>query len=83
MLEGIQKLHITLRGLDRNDISIQALDGWENIVEVGVTEVGMSLELIGNTSGSQFEGVDSPLEILIPVAAAKGQLIESQYNTCK
>lgn len=71
MLEGIQKLHVTLRGLDRNDISIQALDGWENIVKVGVTEMRMGLELVGNTGGSQFEGINSPFEICIPVASAK------------
>jgi hypothetical protein len=77
MLEGIQKLHVTLRGLDRDDISIQAFYGWENIVKVRVTEVGMSLKFVGNTGGSQLEGIDSPLEICVPIAAAKRQLMGS------
>lgn len=75
VLEGIQKLHITLRGFDRNDIRVQALNGGKDIVKVGITEVGMSLELVGNTGGGQFEGVNSPLEVCIPIAAAKRQLM--------
>lgn len=74
LLEGLEKLHVALGCLDGDDISIKTLDGWEDVVEVGVTEMRVSLELIGDTGCGEFEGVNSPLEVGVPVSAAKGQL---------
>ena len=72
MLEGIEQFHVALRSLDRDDISIQTLNGWEDIIEVGIAEVRMSLELVSNASSGQFERVHSPFEVSIPVAATEG-----------
>ena len=74
LLEGLEKLHVTLGCLDGDDISIETLDGWEDVVKVGVAEMRVSLELIGDTGCGKFEGVNSPLEVGVPVRAAKGQL---------
>jgi hypothetical protein len=46
LLEGVQELHVTLGRLDRNDIGVKALDGREDVIKVGVAEMGMSLESI-------------------------------------
>lgn len=55
LLEGGEELHVTLGGLNGDDISIETLDGGEDVVKVGVAEVGVGLELIGDTGGGQFE----------------------------
>ena len=39
MLEGVEEFHVGLRGLNRDDISIKTLDGWEDVVEIRVAEV--------------------------------------------
>ena len=39
MLEGVEELHVGLRGLNRDDISIKTLDGWEDVIEIRVAEV--------------------------------------------
>ena len=74
MLEGVQQLHVALRELDRNDISIKTLNRRENIVEVGVAEVGVSLSFITNASCSELKGVNSPFQVLLPVGFTKRQL---------
>lgn len=51
VLEGVEEFHVALRRFDRDDISIKTLDGWEDIVEVGVTEVRVGLESVGDPSG--------------------------------
>ncbi len=77
LLEGGEQLHVTLGGLNGDDISIETLDGWEDVVEVGVAEVGVGLELIGDTSGRQLEGVHSPLEVAVPISATERKLSTS------
>ena len=39
MLEGVEEFHVSLGGLDRDDISIKTLDGWEDVIEIRVAEV--------------------------------------------
>lgn len=75
VLEGVEKLHVGLGGLDGDDIGVETLDGGEDVVEVGVAEVRMGLELIGDASSRELEGVNGPLEIGIPVRAAKGETL--------
>ena len=67
VLEGLEQLHVALRCLDRDDIGIQTLDGWEDIVEVGVAEVRVGLGGIGDASGGETEGVNGPGEVVIPI----------------
>ena len=70
--EGLEELG--LQGLDGNDISIQSLDGGEDVVEVGVAEVGVGLESVGDTSGGELEGGKSPGEVRLPVNLAERKL---------
>ena len=72
--ECMEQLHVTLRELDRDDIGIESLDGGEDVTKVGVAEVGVGLCGIGHTSGGEFEGVHSPLQIFVPVRATKRKL---------
>jgi len=74
MFEGVEELHVGLGGFDRDDISIKTLDGRENVVEVRVAKVRVGLELVSNTGGGELEGVNSPLEVGVPVRAAERQL---------
>lgn len=74
LLEGTKQLHVALGGFDGDDIGIETLDGREDVVEVGVAEVGVGLSVVTNTGGGQTEGVDSPGEVAVPIAAAEWQL---------
>lgn len=74
MFEGGEELHVGLGSFDGDDVSIQTLDRGENVVEVRVAEVRVGLELVGNTSGGKLEGVNSPLEVGVPVRTAERQL---------
>lgn len=74
VLEGFEQLHVALRRLDGNDIGIQALDGWENVIKVGVTEVGVGLSGIGDAGCCETEGINSPGEVMIPISTTKRQL---------
>ena len=74
LLESIEQLEVALGSLNGDDISIQRLDGGEDIVEVGVTEVRVGLKSIGDTSGSELEGGNGPAEVLLPVSLAERKL---------
>ena len=74
LLEGLQELHVTLRGLDGDDISVKSLDRGEDVVEVGVAEVGVGLQSIGDTSGGELEGRQRPREVGLPVNLAERKL---------
>lgn len=39
VFEGVEKLHVGLRGLDGDDVGIKTLDGGEDVIEVGIAEV--------------------------------------------
>ena len=77
MLEGLEQLHVALGRLDRDDIGIQTLDGREDIIKVGVAEVGVGLGGIGDTSGGETEGVNSPSEVPFPIGTTKRKLDET------
>ena len=72
--EGVEEFHVTLGGLDGNDISIKMLDEREDVIKVKVAEVRLSLKLVGDTSGGKLKRIDSPFKIGIPIRAAKRQL---------
>lgn len=74
VFESVEQFHVTLGGLDGDDVSIQTLDGGENIIEVRVTEMRVGLKLISDAGGCELEGVYSPLEIGIPISATEREL---------
>ena len=74
MLEGLKQLHVALGCLDRDDVGIQTLDGREDIIKVGVAEVGVGLGGIGDTGGGETERVNSPSEVSIPIGTTKRKL---------
>lgn len=61
--EDLQELGVRLAVLNGQDIGIESGDGVEEVLELRVTEVGVDLSAIGDTSGGQLEGVHSPLEV--------------------
>jgi len=73
LLESREEFHVTFRGLDGNDIGIETLDGGEDVIEVGIAEVRVRLEFIGNSSCGKLERVDCPLQVSVPVRATKGK----------
>ena len=60
LLECRKQLHVALGRLNGDDVSIETLDGWEDVIEVGVAEMRVSLRRILNTSCCELERVDSP-----------------------
>ena len=74
LLESSEQLHVTLRGFNGDNISIETLDRWEDVVEVGVAEVRVSLRGITDTSGGQLEGVNCPAEVVVPVNTTERKL---------
>ena len=78
LLEGAKEFKITLGRFDRNDIGIEALDRGEDVVEIRVAEVGVSLQRVGDTSGRKLERVNSPGEVVVPIYATKRQLLKGE-----
>jgi hypothetical protein len=76
LLEGVQKFHVTLGCLDGDDIGVKALDGREDIIEVGIAEVRVSLKSVRDASGSELEGINSPLEVTVPVYTTEWKLVK-------
>jgi hypothetical protein len=74
LLEGLQQFHVTLGELNGDDVSIEALDRWEDVAEIGIAEVRVGLGGIFYTSSGEFEGVDSPLQVLVPVRPTERKL---------
>lgn len=73
-LESAEQLHVTLGGFDRDDIGIEALNRREDIVEVGVAQVRVSLGDAFGTGGSKAERVDNPGKVGVPIDPAKRKL---------
>lgn len=78
--EGMEKLHVTLRELNGDNIGVQSLDRGEDVTKVGVAEVGVGLSGISHTSGGEFEGVHSPLQVFVPVRATKRKLEDDDQH---
>lgn len=60
VLEGIEELHVALRGLDGDDVGVKSLDRGEDVVEVRVAEVGVSLQSVRDTSSGELERWERP-----------------------
>lgn len=74
--EDLEELSIRLAVLNGQDIGIESGNGVEEVLELRVTEVGVDLSAIGNTSSGQLEGVDSPLEVgNTSVTSAEGKTL--------
>lgn len=72
--EDLEELGVGLGVLNGQDISVQSADGVEEVLELGVAEVGVDLGGILNTGGRELEAVDSPLQVGIALLArAEGQ----------
>lgn len=74
VLERLEQLHVTLRRLDGNNVGVQPLDGWENVIKIGIAEVGVGLGGISHTSSGETEGINGPGEVFFPVITTKRQL---------
>ena len=74
VLEGLEQLHVTLGRLDRDDIGIQTLDGWEDVIKVRIAEVGVGLGGISDTSSGETEGINGPGEVVIPIRTTERKL---------
>lgn len=64
-----QQLRVRLRVLDGEYIGIQGSDGVEEILELGVTEMGMDLGVVLDTSGGKAESLDSPADVCLTFCA--------------
>lgn len=74
--EDLEELGIGLGVLDGQDIGIQGGNGVEEVLELGVAEVGMDLSGVLNASGGQLEAIDSPLQVGVTLlAGAEGQTL--------
>ena len=74
VLEGLDQLQVALRCLNGNDISVQTLDGWENVIKIGIAEVRVGLKGISHTSSGEAEGINGPGEVMLPVNTTERQL---------
>ena len=74
LLEGREQLHVALRCFNGDNVSIETLDRGEDVIEVGIAEVGVSLGSVANTSSRKLESVNGPTKVVIPVNTAERQL---------
>ena len=74
-LEDVEQLEVGLGSLDGDDIRVKGLDGREDVSEVGVTEVGVDLDVVGDTRGGKSERVDGPLEVRVPIGLSEGKTL--------
>jgi len=81
LLERREELHVALGRLNGDDVCVEALNRREDVVEVGVAEVGVRLRGVGDSSRRQLEGVDSPFEVGVPVDAAERQTFTNRRRT--
>lgn len=74
--EDLQELGIRLGVLDGQHVRVQSADGMEEVLELRVTEVGVNLSGVLDTSSRELEAVDGPLQIGITLLArAKGKTL--------
>lgn len=74
LFESMQELHVTLGRLNRDDISVEALNGREDVIEVGIAEVRVSLESIRDASSGELERINGPFKVAVPIHTTKGKL---------
>lgn len=61
--EDAQELSIRLGVLNGENIGVKSGDGVEEVLELGVTEVGVDLGRVLNTGGGKAESLDGPGEV--------------------
>lgn len=69
ILEDPQELSIRLGVLNGENIGIQSSNGMEEVLELGVTEVGVDLGVVLDTSGGETESLDSPVKVRLTFLA--------------
>lgn len=81
--EDLEQLGIALAVLDGQDISVKRGDRVEEVLELGVTEMGVDLGGVANASGGKAESTDGPFEVVITRLSSterktftKGRLID-------
>jgi hypothetical protein len=88
--KDLQQLSIALAVLNGEYVSIESSDGVEEVLELGVAEVGVNLSRIRNTGSGKLEAVNGPREIVLTLAAGtegktltEGGLIDlDDVDTC-
>lgn len=74
--EDAEELGVRLAVLDRENIGVKSSDGVEEVLELGVAEVGVNLGGVLDTSGGELESLDSPVEVGSAfLAGAEGQTL--------
>jgi hypothetical protein len=81
--EGAEQLHVALGCLNGYDVGIEALDGREDVVEVGVAEMAVGLQCIRDASGGELERIDRPSQVGIPISATKRKLLSNSVRSRK
>mmetsp|Transcript_39616 Transcript_39616/g.69194 ORF Transcript_39616/g.69194 Transcript_39616/m.69194 type:complete len:462 (-) Transcript_39616:376-1761(-) len=74
-VESIQQLHVRARGLNRDDVGVHVGDGRDDVVELRVAHVGVDLGLVTHAVGSDAEGFDGPVQVLLPLRLAQRQAL--------
>lgn len=67
--EDLQELSIRLGVLNGENVGIKSSDGMEEVLELGVAEVGVDLGGVLNTRDRQAERLDSPVEVSLTLLA--------------
>ena len=78
--EGGEELHVALRCFNGDNVSVETLDRGEDVIEVGIAEVGVSLGSVADTSSRKLESVNGPTKVVIPVNTAERQLNRKILN---
>jgi hypothetical protein len=60
VLEDLEELGVALAVLDGQNVGIESGNGVEEVLELGVAEVGVDLGGVLDTRAGELEGVDSP-----------------------
>lgn len=72
VVEGVQQFHVGAGGFDGDDVGVHLGDGFDNVVEVGITHMGVDLGFVCHAVGGYAEGFDGPVQVLLPLGFAQG-----------
>ena len=61
--KGIQQLHGRTRGFDGNHVGVERGDGLDNVVELGITHVGVNLGGVGRVAHCHAERPHGPVQV--------------------